>query len=705
MNNKKKILILSLLSICLMIISVSIQPNMNPNNTTEYKEIILENPRLIDDDITKIRLKTSGIENPIEINGSATGVDANNWTWAKNQYWCSGNGTWDDPYIIENLNIDGEYTASCISIYDSKNVYFTIRNCTLFNAGKELDGYPAGIYLSNVNNGTIRDNNCSNNVLGIYINNGNNNTILSNILNNNTYAGIELRSNCKNNIISGNIANNNSFFGISLTGSMTKYCEKNTISGNIASNNTKYGINIQSWSIHNTISRNIASENKMDGIRLYLHGDDNTITENTVKNNKEHGIFILSATSGNTIYKNYFIDNQLHASVEESSDVNYWNNSIIGNYWDNYTDEDGIDDYGDGIGDNEYTYIPSDTYPSDPNMGPNDSLPIFGDPFNHGEKIHIDGNLNSGNNSWTWASTRAWCNGSGTAEFPYIIKNLEIDADSSGSGVLIGNSSKYLKIENCLLTNSGSDSMDAGIKLDNVTQAHILDNIITENNNGMILQNNSDDNLISSNSIADNNLVGVNITTSNCEFNQFYNNNFSANGIRQANDNGTYNSWNNTFIGNYWSDYEDKDLDDDFIGDKPYNIFGSAGSKDFLPIWDDGYTPNPPNDPSPSDGASGVILDPELSVVVSDPDGGTLDVEFYNADGDILLGTDSDVLNGTTASFTWSGRAEGITYSWYVVVDDGIATTQSSTWTFTTNHPPNAPSGPESPSHGASGVI
>jgi len=49
-------------------------------------------------------------------------------------------------------------------------------------------------------------------------------------------------------------------------------------------------------------------------------------------------------------------------------------------------------------------------------------------------------------------------------------------------------------------------------------------------------------------------------------------------------DNGTDNQWNNTFYGNYWSYYNGNDEDGDKIGDVPYNLNGSAHSKDYLPL-------------------------------------------------------------------------------------------------------------------------
>ncbi|MBS3817693.1 MAG: PKD domain-containing protein, partial [Candidatus Thermoplasmatota archaeon] len=119
------------------------------------------------------------------------------------------------------------------------------------------------------------------------------------------------------------------------------------------------------------------------------------------------------------------------------------------------------------------------------------------------------------------------------------------------------------------------------------------------------------------------------------------------------------------------------------------------------------YAPDVPTNPSPADGATGVSTDPTLSVDVSDPDGDSMDVSFYNASDDSLINTDSGVADGGTASVTWSDLSYNTTYDWYAVADDGQATNSSGTWSFTTideiNRAPDAPTDP-SPQDGAADV-
>ncbi|MFX1257407.1 MAG: CARDB domain-containing protein [Promethearchaeota archaeon] len=124
------------------------------------------------------------------------------------------------------------------------------------------------------------------------------------------------------------------------------------------------------------------------------------------------------------------------------------------------------------------------------------------------------------------------------------------------------------------------------------------------------------------------------------------------------------------------------------------------------PIWSftTNYAPNAPSNPSPTDKASGVIDIPTLSVYVSDDDGNSMDVSFYDASNNLLIDTITGVPNGGYAFYSWFGLSEGSTYYWYAVANDGIMSTASPTWSFTTNYAPNAPSNP-SPTDKTSGVI
>lgn len=101
--------------------------------------------------------------------------------------------------------------------------------------------------------------------------------------------------------------------------------------------------------------------------------------------------------------------------------------------------------------------------------------------------------------------------------------------------------------------------------------------------------------------------------------------------------------------------------------------------------------PAAPANPSPSDGTTGLETSPTLSVEISDPDGDSMRVSFYDASDDSQIGsTQTGIADGGTASVTWSGLSNATTYDWYVVANDTELNTQSTTWSFTTQDPPEA---------------
>jgi len=104
----------------------------------------------------------------------------------------------------------------------------------------------------------------------------------------------------------------------------------------------------------------------------------------------------------------------------------------------------------------------------------------------------------------------------------------------------------------------------------------------------------------------------------------------------------------------------------------------------------------PPDRPSvnnPSDGVSGTDDSVNLNVAVNDPDGDSMDVCFYDSSDDSQIACNTGVADGNSTSVTWSGLSWGSQYSWYAVADDGKATNQSSTWSFTTQYAPDLISG------------
>jgi parallel beta-helix repeat protein len=89
-----------------------------------------------------------------------------NWTETEAFYdWCSGSGTYGDPFMIKDIKLNCKETSSGLSINNSDQNYFIIQNCTFYNCSS----FPA-IILQNSNNGVINSCNLSsNNQIGIQL--------------------------------------------------------------------------------------------------------------------------------------------------------------------------------------------------------------------------------------------------------------------------------------------------------------------------------------------------------------------------------------------------------------------------------------------------------------------------------------------------------------------------------------------------------
>jgi len=120
-----------------------------------------------------------------------------------------------------------------------------------------------------------------------------------------------------------------------------------------------------------------------------------------------------------------------------------------------------------------------------------------------------------------------------------------------------------------------------------------------------------------------------------------------------------------------------------------------TGTEGSTPIIDDIIVyyedmPASPNNPptitliSPEDLSSGISTAPELLVLVTDQDNDLLNVYFYDQ-YDNLIGSNLGLASGSTATATWPGLSNDVTYMWYVIVSDGTDTTQSNIFIFDTS--------------------
>jgi len=97
-----------------------------------------------------------------------------------------GDGSADDPFIIENYEINGQDLGYAFYI-GNVTLHFLIRNCYLHSAEGYARRYfrDSGLYLYNTTNGQIKNNTIAHNRYGIYIQNSWNNTIKNNTISEN----------------------------------------------------------------------------------------------------------------------------------------------------------------------------------------------------------------------------------------------------------------------------------------------------------------------------------------------------------------------------------------------------------------------------------------------------------------------------------------------------------------------------------------
>lgn len=487
----------------------------------------------------RINLNSSGFWNLTSIFIDDTNPTAD-WAYTKSNYdWCTGLGTKSNPYVIENVTIDGLYTGSCIRIINSDTEYFTIKNCTISNSGFDISY--GGIKFENTNNGIITSNNFTGCTYSINLQNSCEFNYISN--NNITGGGIELYNGCNNNTI----YNNNLESG----GKISIYsCIENNITKNIvknsgqciyishSSNNTidhnevigvNYGIQIQdSTSQYNIISNNIVSNFTDEGISIIA--DNNIVINNTISN-CEYGI--LGAGDYCSYINNTMKHNTKDGFINSIHNTNSYN--IIANNTSKFNDFNGF-----MFKDEQNSNI------------------IGNNAFSNSRGIQIEEGVN------------------------ISIVNNSFRNNYRGL-VLTENSNNNKIIKNYFDNNSYGIQLSGG-SLGSVTQLNIIEENIIVNISGVgiVLSPYADSNNISQNRMHFN-YQPISTSSGN---NLIFDNDIRSNTM-PAYDNTGNNNWNNSVIGNYWDEYVGKDSNDDGIGDNPFSIAGSGGAYDYKPIfWD-----------------------------------------------------------------------------------------------------------------------
>ncbi|MEJ2250724.1 MAG: right-handed parallel beta-helix repeat-containing protein [Candidatus Lokiarchaeota archaeon] len=254
--------------------------------------------------------------NNLTIDGSATGTNANNWSWAVSNPWCSGTGTKTNPYIIQDIIIQNRnFSFRSGILIKYSQAYFEIQNCKIFNCSVNYENSGAAIKFINVTNGIIKNNNISSNFCtGILLINSTYNSIVQNDINNND--------------INLNLTINGQPYN---TSAILLYLSNNN---SLVENNLSFNsVGIYCQGTENLLSGNYFSHNKFAG--LFVSGEFCKIFNNSFyfSNNG-----MLAESSYSEIYQNRIINsssysiiarNGLHNKIFENSIIHSSNTGIL----------------------------------------------------------------------------------------------------------------------------------------------------------------------------------------------------------------------------------------------------------------------------------------------------------------------------------------------------------------------------------------
>jgi len=419
----------------------------------------------------------------------------------------------------DNVVVDGAgYALQGEGIGEGEGISLDGRiNVTIKNV-HVIDFVPC-IHLNNSSNNIISNNTLTSNVefsppWVIQLRNlSNNNKIVGNIIEQETEdwlhdSVVDIRKSLYNEIVGNNITSNMRCIGID------NYANHTIISGNTISSTRKSG-DVSFWGQNTTFSHNI-----LVGCSLHIYRS----SQNTVVNNLVDGkpLIYLDGVTDQVIDDGeagqIILANCRNVKVE-----NYdFSNIVTGGIQLLWTNSSEVSNYTGSI------YLENSFYNR-----------IVGS-----NCVEIEFYTSSNNT---------------------ITKNTVTNSEGYdySSGITFRSSDYNSVIENNITQNHYS-----GIELWKSSYNYIAFNQLTYNAEGINFQQSSN-NTVYGNNVAYNHNAGIFVQA--CSDNMVFENNFVDND-RQVMGWDSTNAWDNGTIGNYWSDYNGTDVDNDGIGDLPYSF-------------------------------------------------------------------------------------------------------------------------------------
>ncbi|MFO7991058.1 MAG: NosD domain-containing protein [Thermoplasmata archaeon] len=263
----------------------------------------------------------------------------------------AGNGTSDNPYIIDGFTIDAGGASTGVHIGNTTS-YFILKNCNIFNTSDDSGGWygASGITLYQVTNGVLKNNNCSGHVNGIRLRSSTDCIVDSNLLRGNSEHGILLEYSDHNRIKENQLlengyltihdSENNRLYGnemedsyIDIDGGENTYTTQiittnNTVNGgpvyyykNNKMDNTSVSSDAGQVILANVTYVNVENSH-FKNICIYIgYSHDITIHDNEFINEGLTGIRVKSSTNIN-IKENNFDKIGIEFLSTESSSIN-----------------------------------------------------------------------------------------------------------------------------------------------------------------------------------------------------------------------------------------------------------------------------------------------------------------------------------------------------------------------------------------------
>ncbi|MFW9950278.1 MAG: right-handed parallel beta-helix repeat-containing protein [Candidatus Thorarchaeota archaeon] len=233
-----------------------------------------------------------------------------------NNEWCSGSGTFNDPYVINTVLLLQGSNNTNIEIINSR-AYFQINNCLFLDCDQ-------GISLNNVSNGIISNNliiDMSSNFVNIY--NCTNITVNYNVMHDICIEGITVSHSTNISIIENVIDT----FCLMNYGIDLDYVNYSKVINNSVSFTAGYAKCALYHSNNNLIMNNSLLSTGGSGLILYT-SQNNQILNNTIKDCGD-AIILYNKSNSNEISHNYLAIRDTGIRLNDNSGLNFIINNII----------------------------------------------------------------------------------------------------------------------------------------------------------------------------------------------------------------------------------------------------------------------------------------------------------------------------------------------------------------------------------------